>query len=70
MAGMNWTTKPPTQPGAYWFQPEIKLKALVLDVHVKEGQLTVWWPNKNQPVAKLKGRWRGPIPPSSGPGSR
>jgi hypothetical protein len=64
---MNWTTKPPTQPGAYWFQPKTVPRALVVDVHMREGQLTVWWPNKNQPVAKLKGRWRGPIPPSSGP---
>jgi hypothetical protein len=68
---MNCTTEPPTQPGAYWFQPEnYLLRALLVDVHVREGQLTVWWPNKNQPVAKLKGRWRGPIPPSSGAGSR
>jgi len=35
-----------------------------------DGELTVWWPNIDQPVAKLKASWRGPIPPSIGPGSR
>jgi hypothetical protein len=72
MAGieLNWTTEPPTKPGVYWFQPETMPRALMVDVHVRDGQLTVWWPNETQQVAKLKGRWRGPIPPSSGPGSR
>jgi hypothetical protein len=67
---MTWTSEPPTQPGAYWFQPETLPRALMGDVHARDGQLMVWWPNKAQPVAKLKGRWRGPIPPSTGAGSR
>jgi hypothetical protein len=72
MAGieMNWTTEPPTQAGAYWFQPETTSRALMVDVRMTNGALTVWWPTDDQPVGKLKGRWRGPIPPSSGPGSR
>jgi hypothetical protein len=72
MAGieLNWTTEPPTQPGTYWFKREPTFRAIMVDVRVTDGQLTVWWPNFDQPVAKLKGHWRGPMPPSSGPGSR
>jgi hypothetical protein len=67
---MNWTTEPPTKPGAYWFKPETHPSALLVDGHLRDGQLTVWWPNEDQPVGKLKGYWRGPVPPSTGPGSR
>ena len=42
----------------------------MVEVRLTDGQLTVWWPTDDQPVANLKGYWRGPIPPSSGPGSR
>jgi hypothetical protein len=72
MAGieLNWTTEPPTQPGTYWFQRETTSRAIMVDVRVTNGQLTVWWPTDDQPVANLKGHRRGPIPPSSGPGSR
>ena len=30
----------------------------MVDVRVTDGQLTVWWPNKAQPVANLKGHSR------------
>ncbi|HEV8328159.1 MAG TPA: hypothetical protein VGQ08_11800 [Nitrospiraceae bacterium] len=63
-------TESPTQPGVYWFQPENMARALMVEVLLTDGQLTAWWPNEDQPVANLKGHWRGPIPPSSGPGSR
>jgi hypothetical protein len=63
------STEPPTQPGAYWFQREPTSRMLLLEVRM-DGKWTVWWPNEDQPIANLKGRWRGPIPPSSGPGSR
>jgi hypothetical protein len=56
----------PTQPGIYWFQNETTSMPLMLEVPVTNGQLAVWWPNQNVPVANLKGRWRRPIPPSSG----
>jgi hypothetical protein len=70
-ADIPWTTEPPTQPGAYWFQPEnYLLRALLVDVRVTDGQLTVGWPNIDQPVAKLNAHWRGPIPASLGLGSR
>ena len=38
-----------------------------MQVRLTNGELTVWWPNQDTPVAKLKGHWRGPIPPSTGP---
>lgn len=42
----------------------------MVDVRVTDGVLTVWWPNIDQPVEKFKeASWRGPIPPSTGPGS-
>jgi hypothetical protein len=63
-------TETPTKPGVYWFQPETTPRAMLVEVRLTEGQLTAWWPNEDQPVANLKGYWRGPIPPSSGPGSR
>jgi hypothetical protein len=53
----------------YWFQSEPMTRAMLLDVRVTNGELTVWWRNEDQPVANLKGQWRGPIPPSSGPGN-
>jgi len=69
-ADIQWSTEPPMQPGAYWFQCEPTSRAMLLDVRMKDGAMMVWWPNDDQPVEKLKGRWRGPIPPSSGLGSR
>ncbi len=68
-AGIQWSTEPPMQSGAYWFQREPMSRMMLLEVRMMDGELTVWWPNDDQPVAKLKGRWRGPIPPSSGPRS-
>jgi hypothetical protein len=60
----------PTKPSVYWFQSETTSRPLMIKVRMTYGQLTVWWPNQDQPVATLKGQWRGPMPPSSGPGSR
>ncbi len=42
----------------------------MVEVRETNGQLTVWWANQDELVTNLKGHWRGPIPPSSGPGSR
>ena len=61
---------PPTKPGVYWFQSATTSRELMVEVRETNGQLTVWWPNQDVSVDNLKGRWRGPIPPSSGPGSR
>src|SRR5215831_774809 len=33
----------------------------------EEWRLTIWWPNQNTLDTKLRGSWRGPIPPSTGP---
>jgi hypothetical protein len=62
--------EPPTTPGVYWFQSETTSKPVMVDVRLTNGELTVWWLTRpDEPVAKLKGRWHGPIPPSMGPGS-
>ena len=66
-ADLRNTTESPTKPGVYWFHSETASRPLMVEVRMTNGQLTVWWPNQNAPVANLKGRWRGPIPPSSGP---
>ena len=61
---------PLTKPGVYWFQSETAWKALLVEVRLTNGELTVLWPNYDQPVTAVKGHWRGPIPPSTGPGSQ
>ena len=60
----------PTKPGAYWFHCETAFYAMLVNVRLTNGELTVWWPNYDQPVTAVKDHWRGPIPPSTGPGSR
>src|SRR5580765_5686968 len=68
--GMNWTIEPPTQPGTYWFRREPSSRDIMVQVRETNGELTVWWPDTDQPAAKLRASWRGPIPPSTGWGSR
>lgn len=63
-------TESPTMPGVYWFQSRTMARALMVEVRVLNGELTVWWLTKDKPVAKLTGCWHGPIAPSSGPESR
>ena len=72
MAGieLNWTTEPPKQPGTYRFKREPTSREMMVQVRETNGELTDWWPNIDQPVAKLRAHWRGPIPPSTGPGSQ
>ena len=60
-------TESPTKPGVYWFQSETMAKALMVDVRVIDGELTVWWPTCDKPVTHLKGCWQ-PIPQSTRPG--
>jgi hypothetical protein len=64
------TSAPPTQPGVYWFHSETARREMLVEVRLKDGKLIAWWPNQDTPVADMKGFWRGPIPPSTGPGSR
>jgi hypothetical protein len=60
----------PTKPGVYWFQSESMFWAVMVEVRLTNGELMVWWPPKqDEPVVNLKGRWRGPIPSSTGPGN-
>ena len=61
---MSWTMEQHTQPGAYWFQYEPPSREIMVQVRETNGELTVWLPNEDQPVAKLKGHWLGQIPPS------
>jgi hypothetical protein len=69
-ADLRGSPESPTQPGVYWFQSESMFWAVMVEVRMTNGELTVWWPPKlDEPVANLKGWWRGPICPSSGPGS-
>jgi hypothetical protein len=70
MSNLNWTMEAPTQPGTYWFRPEPLTRALMVEVRVTNGALTILWPNIDQPVTKFKASWCGPIPPSTGQGSR
>jgi len=67
-ADLRSGTESPTKPGVYWFQSETMARALMVEVRVMNGELTVWWPNQDKPVAHLNGCWHGPISPSSGPG--
>ena len=64
------TTIFPTQPGTYWYQPVGLAHVLLVEVRLTEGELTVWWADRPITIAKLAGYWRGPIPPSTGSGSR
>ena len=63
-------TEPPTKPGVYWFQSRTMARALMVEVRVMNGELTVWWLTEDKPVAHLNGCWHGPIPPSTGLGTR
>jgi len=55
------STTPPNRPGTYWFRGETMLWAVMVEVYEKNEQPTVWRLNQEQPVASLKGAWRGPI---------
>lgn len=63
-------TEAPTKPGIYWFQSRTMARALMVEVRMMNGELTVWWLTEDKPVARLTGCWHGPILPSSGLGSR
>ena len=63
-------TDSPTTPGVYWFQHDAMSRAIMVEVRMINGELVVCWPPRpDEPVAKLKGNWRGPIPSTTGAGS-
>ena len=64
-ADLRTGTESPTKPGIYWFQSKTMARALKVEVHVMNGELTVRWPTQDKPVAQLNGCWRGPIAPSA-----
>jgi len=61
------TTAQPTHPGTYWFQSETASREMLVEVRLKDRKLIASWLNQDTPAADMKGRWRGPIPPSTGP---
>jgi len=63
------STTSPSRPGSYWFHGETIPWEVMVEVYEKNGYLTVWWLNQEQPVASLKGSWRGPIRPFGAPGN-
>ena len=50
---INESSESPTQSGVYWFHSETMSRALMVDVRMTNGQLMVWWPNQDEPVANL-----------------
>lgn len=62
-------TAPPTQPGVCWFRSETMPCEVPVAVCLKDGKLSAWWLNLDDPATNLKGVWRGPIPPFAGPDS-
>jgi hypothetical protein len=64
----QWDTAPPTQSGCDWFRRDPPSREIMVQVRETNGELTVWWPDRDQPVATLRAHWRGSIPPSRGPG--
>jgi len=65
---LDTMSESPTQPGVYWFQSESLFWAVMVEVRLTNGELMVWWPPKqDEPVANLKGHWRGPLRSSTGP---
>jgi len=69
-ADLGSGTTSPTKPGVYWFQSENMARALMVEVRVMNGELTVWWAHPGHTCRRLTGCWHGPISPSSGPGSQ
>jgi len=67
---IQWTTGLLSQPGCYWFRSDPSSRDIMVQVRETNGELTVWWPDKDQPVAKLRAQWRDPIPASSEASSR
>ncbi len=59
----------PTKSGSYWFRNESAFQELMIEVFVVDGILTASWLGENVSVTRLKGRCRGPLIPSYGPGS-
>ena len=46
-------TESPTKPGVYWFQSRTMVRALIMEVRIMNGELTVRWTTKDKPVARL-----------------
>ena len=62
---------PPTAPGWYWFKGDVAEWEMLFEVQLIDGKLHMMkFYADHVPVIDARGYWRGPVPPSSGPGSR
>lgn len=64
---MSWTMEPPRNLEPIRINATRHPVNILVQVRETNGELTVWWPDKDQPVAVLKAYWRGPLPPSITP---
>ncbi len=61
---------PPTQPGWYWWSDNRASRGIMVEVRLIDGQLKMQrFYQGDVPVSDAKGYWRGPLRPSTGPGS-
>ena len=64
------TTTSATRPGWYWWKRDPQSREIVVEVRLIDGQLIIHlYFRDDVPVADAKGYWRGPLRPSTGPGS-
>lgn len=62
---------PPTEPGWYWWSDVRASRGIMVQVRLIDGRLKMQrFYRDGVPVADAKGYWRGPLRPSTGPGSR
>jgi hypothetical protein len=44
----------PTTPGADWFHSETASRAILIEVRLMDGELTVWWRNDDHSIRDLR----------------
>lgn len=69
---MDWTTDKPTQAGLYQYRyPHSSMIVFPRVERMQNGGLMATIQGLDYlELEELPGHWRGPIPPSTGPGSR
>ena len=53
---------PPTQPGWYWWKRDAQSHEMMVQVHLTNGELTVWWADRDIAIVKLRGYWLDRFP--------
>jgi hypothetical protein len=66
----GWDSTPPTEPGAYWFHREDGLHTILVEIQLKDGELSVCWLDQHMPLTEWRGLWRGPLKLLGEPPSR